>query len=105
MFPAVYIPNLNTHVFKHQAITWEWALSVGSIPIFIFGIEAWKFVKRHWGFFNGRVSDRVRKDASLSLRQGFFTDDVAGANRKSSRRMSWSKKKPVTEATEIIEMA
>lgn len=51
-------------------------------------------MKRHWGLFNGRVSDRVKKDASLGLRQGFFTQDVAGTCK---RKISWSKRKnPVT---------
>lgn len=90
VFPVVYIPHLNTGVFKHQAITWEWALSIGSIPIFILGVEVWKFMKRHWGLFNGRISDRVKKDASLSIRQGFFTQDVT---RACKRKISWSRRK------------
>jgi hypothetical protein len=73
VFPVVYIPGLNTNVFKHTAITWEWALSIGAIPVFVCGVEAWKFVKRKYGLFNNREPDRVKKDASLSLRQGFFT--------------------------------
>jgi magnesium-transporting ATPase (P-type) len=73
VFPVVYIPGLNTGVFKHKGITWEWALSFGAIPVFVCGVEAWKFIKRKYGLFNNRESDRVKKDASLSLRQGFFT--------------------------------
>ena len=73
VFPVVYIPGLNTNVFKHTGITWEWALSFGAIPVFICGVEAWKFIKRKYGLFNNRESDRVKKDASLSLRQGFFS--------------------------------
>lgn len=73
VFPVVYIPTLNTNVFKHKGITWEWALSVGAVPVFICGVEAWKFIKRKFGLFNGGVSDRVKKDASISFRQGFFT--------------------------------
>lgn len=52
-------------------------------------------MKRHWGLFNGRISDRVKKDASLSLRQGFFTQDVAGSCK---RRVSWTKRKPPATA-------
>lgn len=48
-------------------------------------------MKRHWGLFNGGISDRVKKDASLSLRQGFFTQDVAGACK---RKLSWTRRKP-----------
>ncbi|KAI5809046.1 potassium/sodium efflux P-type ATPase [Peziza echinospora] len=73
VFPVVYIPGLNTNVFKHKGITWEWALAVGAVPVFVLGVELWKFVKRRFGLFNRGVSDRVKKDASVSLRQGFFT--------------------------------
>jgi Na+-exporting ATPase len=73
VFPVVYIPTLNTQVFKHKGITWEWALSIGAIPVFIIGVETWKFIKRYTGWFNHGESDRVKKDISLSLRQGFFT--------------------------------
>ena len=73
VFPVLYIPGLNTDVFKHKGITWEWGLSIGAVPVFIVGVEAWKFVKRKYGWFNGGLSDRVKKDASVSLRQGFWT--------------------------------
>ncbi|KAF8467631.1 P-type ATPase-like protein [Kalaharituber pfeilii] len=73
VFPVIYIPGLNTNVFKHKGITWEWGLSFGAIPVFVIGVEAWKFIKRKYGLFNAGVSDRIKKDASISLRQGFFT--------------------------------
>ncbi|KAL8825634.1 MAG: hypothetical protein Q9170_007715, partial [Blastenia crenularia] len=31
VFPAVYIPGLNTSVFKHKGIGWEWALAGGAV--------------------------------------------------------------------------
>ncbi|EED24481.1 sarcoplasmic/endoplasmic reticulum calcium ATPase, putative [Talaromyces stipitatus ATCC 10500] len=52
VFPAVYIPGLNTDVFKHQGISWEWGLSFGAIIIFVLGAEAWKMVKRRTGWFS-----------------------------------------------------
>lgn len=58
-------------------------------------------MKRHWGLFNGGISDRVKKDASLNLKQGFFSQDVAGPRR---RRLSWSKRKPVIVEDEVIQM-
>lgn len=73
VFPVIYIPGFNTNVFKHKGISWEWALAIGAVPVFITGIEIWKFIKRYFGLFNEGISDRVKKDASLSLRQGFFT--------------------------------
>lgn len=51
VFPAVYIPGLNTDVFKHRGITWEWGLSFGAIIIFVLGAEAWKALKRQMGWF------------------------------------------------------
>lgn len=73
VFPVIYIPGLNTNVFKHKGISWEWGLSIGAVPVFILGVETWKYIKRKYGLFNAGVSDRVKKDASISFRQGFFT--------------------------------
>jgi len=46
VFPTVYIPVLNTKVFKHTTISWEWGLVVGMTIVFLFGMEAWKWTKR-----------------------------------------------------------
>ncbi|KAL1868834.1 potassium/sodium eff [Paecilomyces lecythidis] len=79
VFPAIYIPGLNTSVFKHQGISWEWGLSFGGLIIFFLGIEAWKTVKRYTGWFAegedyGHGSEGHRKIGhELGLRQGFFT--------------------------------
>ncbi|KAI9717123.1 MAG: hypothetical protein M1812_004871 [Candelaria pacifica] len=71
VFPAVYIPGLNTNVFKHKGIGWEWALSFGAIFIFVAAIEGWKLAKRQFSWFDaGEMSD-IGKDRSL--RQGFFS--------------------------------
>ena len=51
VFPAVYIPGLDTKVFKHKGITWEWALSFGAVVIFVLGTETWKAIKRRFGLF------------------------------------------------------
>ncbi|OJD23654.1 potassium/sodium efflux P-type ATPase, fungal-type [Blastomyces percursus] len=82
VFPAVYIPGLNTQVFKHRGITWEWALAFGSIFIFVLGVEAWKLVKRRTGWFAegedygagaGLGLRRRWPSHELGLRQGFFS--------------------------------
>ncbi|KAI9845990.1 MAG: Na+ ATPase [Sclerophora amabilis] len=73
VFPAVYIPGLNTAVFKHMGIGWEWALSFGAIFIFVLGIEAWKFTKRRTGWFDDGVRYEKSEEHKLSLRQGFFS--------------------------------
>ncbi|GKT41257.1 calcium-transporting ATPase 3 [Colletotrichum spaethianum] len=46
VFPVIYIPTLNTTLFKHIGITWEWGIVVGFTLLYVVGVEAWKFVKR-----------------------------------------------------------
>jgi Na+-exporting ATPase len=46
VFPTVYIPVLNTSVFKHTAITWEWGLVFGFTLVYLLGVEVWKYIKR-----------------------------------------------------------
>lgn len=46
MFPLIYIPKLNTVVFKHAPITWEWAIVFIEAILFFLGIESWKWAKR-----------------------------------------------------------
>ena len=79
VFPAVYIPYLNTDVFKHTGITWEWGLSCGFVVVFVLGMEAWKFVKRSTGWFAEPGEDDDKKETSRGAkgtglnRQGFFS--------------------------------
>ena len=70
VFPAVYIPGLNTQVFKHIGITWEWALAFGSVFIFVLSVEGWKAIKRYFKLF---VDEESIPEDKLSLKQGFFT--------------------------------
>jgi Na+-exporting ATPase len=46
LFPLIYIPVLNTVVFKHAPITWEWGIVFIETGIFFAGIEFWKWCKR-----------------------------------------------------------
>ncbi|KAI0815573.1 ATPase [Xylaria sp. FL0064] len=55
VFPVVYIPVLNTMVFKHTAITWEWALAIGALLLFVAGMELWKLTKRTFGLLEDRA--------------------------------------------------
>lgn len=72
VFPAVYIPGLNTTVFKHTGISWEWAVAIVCVIIFVSGIETWKLVKRTIGWFVEADSEglRKRRNEAWSLRQG-----------------------------------
>ena len=74
VFPAVYIPGLNTSVFKHKGITWEWAPAIVCVFVFITGVELWKLVKRRTGWFTDEETEGVKKSKTgLGLRQGFFS--------------------------------
>ncbi|KAA8910141.1 potassium/sodium efflux P-type ATPase [Sphaerosporella brunnea] len=95
VFPAIYIPGLNHKVLRQTGIDWEWALSFAGIPVFIIGTEIWKFMKRYFGWFNGGESDRIKKDASLSLRQGFFTMARTMTRGSLSSRTTTMEKRPV----------
>jgi len=94
VFPAVYIPGLNTKVFKHIGIFWEWGLAVGGVIVFVLGVEAWKGIKRHWHLFEQGEEDRSEEEKrwlrsrKLGLRQGFFTQakSMAPSIRSLSRR-------------------
>ena len=46
IFPTLYIPVLNTVVFKHKGITWEWAIVIIESILFFAGCELWKWGKR-----------------------------------------------------------
>ncbi|KXH63588.1 potassium/sodium efflux P-type ATPase [Colletotrichum salicis] len=52
VFPVIYIPTLNTTLFKHIGITWEWGIVVGFTLLYVVGVEAWKFVKRTFNLLN-----------------------------------------------------
>lgn len=53
VFPIIYIPVINTKVFKHAPISWEWGIVFIEAILFFAGVEAWKFGKRiyfrRWG--------------------------------------------------------
>ena len=71
VFPAVYIPGLNTKVFKHGGIGWEWALAVGAVVVFVAGVEAWKLIKRNTGWFEAkgvvRFGDGEKSEEDVAL--------------------------------------
>lgn len=97
VFPAVYIPGLNTSVFKHKGISWEWAPAIVCVFVFVSGMEAWKFVKRFMGWFQAEETEgmKARRHArsALGLRQGFFTMARSFTKSKSEE------KRPVSEHT------
>ncbi|CCE93861.1 uncharacterized protein TDEL_0G04940 [Torulaspora delbrueckii] len=56
-FPVVYIPVINTKVFLHGPIGYEWALAIAYTFVFLLGIEMYKYFKRVYL----RLSPRIRK--------------------------------------------
>jgi P-type Na+/K+ transporter len=78
VFPAVYIPGLNMAVFKHKGISWEWAVAITCVVIYVMGIETWKLMKKITGWFADKETemDGVKgrgMSGGLGLKQGFFT--------------------------------
>ncbi|PVI05232.1 sodium P-type ATPase-like protein [Periconia macrospinosa] len=53
LFPVIYIPVVNTVVFKHAPISWEWGIVFISAVLFFLGVETWKFAKRIYFRRNG----------------------------------------------------
>lgn len=49
VFPLVYVPVINTVVFKHGAIGWEWGIVAAGMVVYIAVVESWKGVKRRFG--------------------------------------------------------
>jgi len=45
-FLSIYIPVINTVVFRHKALNWEWGLVFGSVVCFVAWVESWKAIKR-----------------------------------------------------------
>ncbi|ORX97929.1 potassium/sodium efflux P-type ATPase [Basidiobolus meristosporus CBS 931.73] len=46
LIPVLYIPYVNTSIFKHQYLTWEWAVVGVSVLIFLAASELYKLIKR-----------------------------------------------------------
>ncbi|KAF7729875.1 hypothetical protein EC973_003609 [Apophysomyces ossiformis] len=46
MFIVIYVPVLNTEIFKHAPITWEWAIVAVSVVVYIILVELYKAIKR-----------------------------------------------------------
>ncbi|PWW74003.1 calcium ATPase [Tuber magnatum] len=57
VFPIIYVPGLNTVVFKHAPISWEWGIVIAEALLFFLGIEFWKLCKR---VYFRRHGDKVR---------------------------------------------
>jgi len=68
VFPIVYIPTLNTTVFKHAPISWEWGIVFIEALLFFGGVEAWKFGKR---VYFRKYGDKVKNPEAELAGQNF----------------------------------
>ncbi|KAI8084183.1 uncharacterized protein B0P05DRAFT_466593 [Gilbertella persicaria] len=46
MFIVLYVPVINTEVFKHLGISWEWGMAAASTIVYIILVELYKWIKR-----------------------------------------------------------
>ncbi|WBW71301.1 P-type ATPase, potassium exporting Cta3 [Schizosaccharomyces osmophilus] len=46
VFPTIYIPVINSDVFKHKSIGWEWGVVAVAVILFFIFAESWKFIRR-----------------------------------------------------------
>ncbi|KAI1840606.1 hypothetical protein JX266_013210 [Neoarthrinium moseri] len=79
VFPVVYIPTLNTAVFKHVDISWEWAIVVAALVLFVAGVELWKMAKRTF---------RLLEDRAVV--KGAFSQGSVEEGRRFAHTMSFS---------------
>jgi Na+-exporting ATPase len=71
LFPLIYIPVLNTVVFKHAPIDWEWGIVFVSAGLFFVGVETWKWCKRI--YFRRQARKQVGKvDKNMDIEDRIF---------------------------------
>ena len=78
VFPTLYIPVINHVVFKHEGISWEWAIVFIESILFFIGIEVWKWAKRI--FFRKQVKKLFgAENHRTSIFAGFVSESVTPA--------------------------
>jgi Na+-exporting ATPase len=80
LFPLIYIPVINTVVFKHAPIDWEWGIVFVEAGLFFAGVESWKWGKRI--FFRRKARGSLgadHKDLEIEDRVfgRYYTTDTA----------------------------
>ncbi|TDZ48253.1 Sodium transport ATPase 2 [Colletotrichum trifolii] len=82
IFPLTYIPVLNTSVFKHAPISWEWGVVFVCAVLFFAGIEAWKWAKRV--YFRRRALRQHGRNPDLESRVFGHYYTIGGVELESS---------------------
>lgn len=67
VFPIIYIPVINTKVFKHAPISWEWGIVFVETALFFGGVEAWKWAKRIYYRRVGETAKNPEDDLETSV--------------------------------------
>ena len=79
VFPVIYIPVINTKVFLHKLIGWEWGLSIACTVFFWITAEAWKWAKRIYirrkAANNGDGKENVLNENDPFLKYASFSRD------------------------------
>ena len=65
IFPTLYLPVINHNVFKHEGISWEWAIVFVEAVLFFAGVEAWKWAKRV--YFRRKGVGKMERKGSADL--------------------------------------
>ncbi|KAG8988400.1 hypothetical protein FRB90_002764 [Tulasnella sp. 427] len=71
IFPILYIPTLNTKVFNHSGISWEWGVVFVEALLFFLGVELWKWCKRI--YIRHYIKDDYAHDPEADLEAGAFS--------------------------------
>jgi Na+-exporting ATPase len=75
VFPIIYIPVINTKVFKHAPISWEWGIVFVETGLFFLGVEAWKFAKRVYYRRVGETAKNPEDDLERSVFSAYTSTD------------------------------
>nr|OQO21792.1 hypothetical protein B0A51_09594 [Rachicladosporium sp. CCFEE 5018] len=82
IFPTLYIPVLNRVVFKHEAITWEWAIVIIATLLFFLGVECWKFMKRaYFRRQTAKYGDARRAEMGAAASEGSDTEKGSASSK------------------------
>ena len=84
VFPIIYVPGLNTVVFKHAPISWEWGIVFLETLMFFLGVEAWKFGKRVYYRRVGETARNPEDDLEADLGKNIFSAYISTSKSVSS---------------------
>ena len=90
LFPLIYIPVINTVVFKHAPIDWEWGVVFIEAGLFFAGVESWKWCKRIYfrRKAHGSLSiDRENTNVDDLVFGQYYTDESTGTDENTKERV------------------